>query len=162
MDADSSTPIEHLEAFLPYLESGIDVVVGSRTAHGSLIQASQPLLRRAAGLIFRTLVRFLFALPVTDTQNGFKAFSQTAVEQIFPRLVTERWVFDIEALAIAKRRGLVILEVPIKWANHQHSRMTFLQGVRMGADLFRIVRLVRSMPLQFRQTAERDHDHSSS
>jgi dolichyl-phosphate beta-glucosyltransferase len=160
MDADGSTPIEHVGTFLPYLEAGIDVVVGSRTAHGSNIQTPQPPFRRMAGRIFRTLVRFVFALPVTDTQNGFKAFSRTAVQEIFPSVTTERWVFDVEALAIAKRRGLIILEIPVKWANRQHSRVTFLQGALIGIDLLRVVWRVRSIPPRLARAANGERDRS--
>lgn len=140
MDADSSTSIEQFERLRPFLQAGIPVVVGSRTAHGALIARPQPPLRRLAGWIFRTTVRVAFALPVTDTQNGFKAFSAHAAEQIFSRVSTQRWAFDIEVLAIAKQLSFVILEVPIEWLNDQQSRMTAADALRMGFDLFKVAR----------------------
>lgn len=138
MDADNSTSIEQFDKLLGFLDAGIPVVVGSRTAHGASIQISQPLLRRLAGWFFRTTVRISFALPVTDTQNGFKAFSAKAADEIFSRVATERWAFDVETLVLAKHLNLVILEVPVEWRNDGESHMTVWQALVMGADLIKI------------------------
>jgi len=138
MDADNSTSVEQFDKLLAFLDAGIPVVVGSRTARGASIRIPQPLPRRLAGWIFRTTVRVGFALPVTDTQNGFKAFSAKAADEIFSRVATKRWAFDVETLVLAKHLDLVILEVPVDWRNDRESHMTVWQALVMGVDLVKI------------------------
>ena len=42
LDADGSTSITHVEKFLPELEKGTDVIVGSRKIEGAFVQVHQP------------------------------------------------------------------------------------------------------------------------
>jgi len=46
-------------------------------------RAKSPLLRRAAGGVFRMLVRRLVTAPVTDTQCGLKFFRREAARRVF-------------------------------------------------------------------------------
>jgi dolichyl-phosphate beta-glucosyltransferase len=61
---------------------------------------------------------------IKDTQAGFKAFRAEAAEKIFPLMTIDRWGFDVELLAIALRRGYKIAELPIRWVNCPHSKVT--------------------------------------
>jgi dolichyl-phosphate beta-glucosyltransferase len=58
------------------------------------------------------------ALPgIWDTQCGFKAFSDSLVERIFPIFKIDGWGFDIEALALARYLNSRIGIVPARWSN---------------------------------------------
>lgn len=116
-DADNSTGIEQFDRLLPYLEKGFDVVLGSRALEESQIKVSQPTYRVLMGKLGNKVIRLLAAPGIKDSQCGFKAFSRTAREKIFPRLKTKGWGFDIEVLALARSYGFRIKEVGIEWVN---------------------------------------------
>lgn len=138
MDADGSTDIRHWPAMQDALESGADVVVGSRHVDGSNIEVHQSPHRVLLGRVFRGLVRAASGLPIRDTQNGFKAFTADAAERVFRRQRLFGWAFDVEVLSIARKLGYGMVEVPIKWIDDNRSRMTFSAMPRMLADLFKI------------------------
>jgi glycosyltransferase involved in cell wall biosynthesis len=131
MDADGSTAVDHITSFLPYFEQGYDIVVGSRRISGANIAKHQPWFRDFLGGVFRLIVHTLVPVHVTDTQCGFKAFTAEAAQQVFPKQTIERWAFDVEILAIARRLKLKILEAPVTWVNDGASTVRFSGMVRM-------------------------------
>lgn len=135
MDADNSTDISHLDEALEAIRHGADIVVGSRRVAGAAMMMDQPVARRIAGAGFRLLVRFLFKLPVKDTQNGFKAFSANAAQVTFAPLKTRGWAFDVEILDHANRLGFDIREMPVAWFNDERSRLKLYHSIGMGLDV---------------------------
>jgi glycosyltransferase involved in cell wall biosynthesis len=131
MDADGSTAVDHITSFLPYFEQGYDIVVGSRRISGANITKHQPWFRDFLGGVFRLIVHTLVPVHVTDTQCGFKAFTAEAAQQVFPKQTIERWAFDVEILAIARRLKLKIQEAPVTWVNDGASTVRFSGMVRM-------------------------------
>jgi dolichyl-phosphate beta-glucosyltransferase len=124
-DADLSTPIEEVSGFLPYFEDGYDVVIGSREAPGAQ-RFDEPATRHVMGRIFTRTVQIVTGQRFEDTQCGFKAFTREAAQRIFSRVqlyganspVIKRsrvTGFDVELLFIARKLGLRIREVPVRW-----------------------------------------------
>jgi len=136
-DADLSTPIEELERLLQQMERGYDVVIGSRALPGAQIQVHQPIYREALGRLFNLLVRWLVVPGLHDTQCGFKLFSEEAA-RVFEVTRLDGFCFDVEALFVARKRGLRIAELPVTWRNDAASRVTTLRGALAFADLLRI------------------------
>jgi len=83
-DADLSSPIEEADKLFAALEAGADVAIGSRWLRAELQTERQPLHRQLFGRIFNLLLRMILGLRYKDTQCGFKAFTQRAVQLIFP------------------------------------------------------------------------------
>lgn len=138
-DADLSTPIEELKPLLEKLESGYDVVIGSRGMASSRLEIRQPRHRETMGRLFNLAVRTLVLPGLHDTQCGFKGFRREATGDIFRRQRLDRFAFDVEVLHIARRRGYRILEVPIRWMDSPRSKVHVLKDSgRMLLDLFRI------------------------
>ncbi len=131
MDADNSTKINEITKFLPFFEQGFDIVVGSRRIQGSKIAVHQPWIRDFLGGVFRFIVHTLVPVRVTDTQCGFKAFTEKAAMVIFPKQTIYRWAFDVEILALARRAKFKIQEVPITWINDEQSHVKFSGMVKM-------------------------------
>ena len=52
---------------------------------------------------------------IWDTQCGFKAFTAEAAERIFGAARIDRWGFDIEALALARRYGYKTAVIAADW-----------------------------------------------
>ncbi len=124
MDADNSTTIDHFEKFLPILIQGFDIVIGSRDVRGATIAVHQSWIKERLGALGNLWIQ-LWAVPgIWDTQAGFKVFSGQAASDIFPLLTIDRWGFDVEALAVARRLGYKISEQPIHWVNDPNSKVS--------------------------------------
>jgi glycosyltransferase involved in cell wall biosynthesis len=138
-DADLSSPITEADRLLEPLQSGYDVVFGSRALKPEWIFPRQPWLRQTAGKAFNLFVRGLTGLPFHDTQCGFKAFRRAAAQAIFPLQTIPGFGFDVEILYIARKLGYRVLEVPVHWANDARTKVRpFRDGSRMFGDLLRI------------------------
>jgi hypothetical protein len=83
-------------------------------------------------------MRLATGLPFQDTQCGFKLFERAAAIRIFSLQELDGFSFDVEDLIIAKQCGFRAIEVPVRWADVQGTKVNLLQGVRSFADLLRI------------------------
>lgn len=132
-DMDQATPISEIEKFLPVFKNGYDVVIGSRNG-----REGAPLFRKLMAAGFALLRNLILGLPFSDTQCGFKAFTNETVQQIFPNLnihgpgkeirgaaVTAG--FDTEVLFLAKKGGFKIAEVPVNWHYQKTGRIRILK-----------------------------------
>jgi dolichyl-phosphate beta-glucosyltransferase len=134
-DADNSTDISQVADLLKFIDEGYDVIISSRKAPGATILNPQPWYRVILGNIFQGIVGLIVPVGVKDTQNGFKLFSKEATEKIFPHQAVFYWAFDVEVLALARRFGFKIKEVPIVWHNDDRSTMSLKGMVRMLAEV---------------------------
>lgn len=122
-DADNSTSIDQFHKMLPYFNEGYDVVIGSRDIKGAKLIPPQPFYRRFLGDIGNLIIQVLLLPGIKDTQAGFKCFSEKATEDVFSKARINRWGFDVEILAIAKKLGYKIKEIPIVWVNNPFSHV---------------------------------------
>jgi dolichyl-phosphate beta-glucosyltransferase len=122
LDADGSTSITHLDAFLPEFDKGYDVVIGSRRIKGAQIQVHQPKYREIMGDMGNWVIRIVLGLwSYWDTQCGFKMLTGKAAEEIAGRMVVDRFGFDFELIAVANKIGFKIKQMPVVWKNNQDS-----------------------------------------
>lgn len=138
-DADLSSPIEEADKLFVALAEGNDVAMGSRWLRTELQTQRQPLHRQLYGRIFNLALRIMLGLHFRDTQCGFKAFTRRATQLIFPLQHIERWGFDPEILFLARKFGLKVKEVPVKWAHREGTRINPLRdGIRMFFEVLKI------------------------
>lgn len=138
-DADLSSPIEEAPKLLRALDQGADIAIGSRWLRAETQTQRQPLYRQLFGRIFNLLLRLTLGLRFKDTQCGFKAFKQPAVQAIFPLQKIERWGFDPEILFLAQKFGFRIEEVPVAWGHSGGTRIhPLIDGSRMFLEMLRI------------------------
>ena len=138
-DADLSSPIEEIEKLLAALATGNDVAIGSRALDRSLISVHQSRLRELAGIIFNGFVRAFTGLPFYDTQCGFKIFRREPARIVFEQQRIEGFGFDPEVLFLAKRHGLRIAEVPVRWAHDPATKVHVIRdSLLMFGDLIYI------------------------
>lgn len=138
-DADCSTPIEELERLRAAIDSGADVAIGSRAMKDSDVRVRQGIIRQTMGKAFNLLVRFATGLRLNDTQCGFKLFRRDTCTPVFRAQRLDGFAFDVELLFLARRRLLVISEVPVAWVNSPDSRVHMVRdSARMFRDLLRI------------------------
>jgi dolichyl-phosphate beta-glucosyltransferase len=137
-DIDLSTPMEEFDKFLPHLQ-GYDVIIGSRRIAGAHVSQHQSHLREALGKGFTCLSNLTLKLKASDFTCGFKCFSRSAAEKIFPKMTIDRWGFDSEILYIAMKQGLSVKEIPVIWVNDPHTKVKFPHDlIKSFADLIHI------------------------
>ena len=122
-DADGATPIGELKRLEPALAAGADVAIGSRVLADPGVSVSAEPHRVAAGRVFNWLVARLGLRGVADSQCGFKAFGARAAEDLFGRLRTAGFGFDVELLLRARAAGYRIAEVPVNWVDQAGSKV---------------------------------------
>lgn len=137
-DADLSMPIAEIVRFLPPMLTGVDVAIGSREGQAAR-RIGEPAYRHLMGRVFNLAVQWLALPGIDDSQCGFKMFTAHAVAAVFPYVTVDGWAFDVEALAIARARGLRIAEVPIEWHYRDESQVRMMRdGVEMLRELWHI------------------------
>ena len=119
VDGDGQHDPAYLAALVAPIEAGTaDVVIGSRfLAEGGF---RSTLVRRAG---IRYLSWFLFVrcgARVTDTTSGFRAAGRRAIE-LFARYYPSDYP-EPEAIALAKRAGLRLAEVPVRMSERAHGQ----------------------------------------
>jgi glycosyltransferase involved in cell wall biosynthesis len=129
-DADGSYGPEQLERVVAALAEA-PVAIGARLDPESA--GGSPVLRRLASPVFNRAMRLLLGLPYADTQCGLKGFRRDAAEALFSRARVDGFAFDAEALLVAARLGLEVVEVPVVAEDRQGSK------VRLGGDALRMV-----------------------
>ncbi len=137
-DADNSTPIKQVDKLLKYIET-FDVVIGSRYCRGGKLARPQPFHRIIGSRVLNHIIQTLAGLDIKDTQCGFKLFKAKAAEEIFKRQTFDRFSFDIEVLAIAKKLKFWTREVGITWYDDPHSTVNPIKdGLRMIKDSWQV------------------------
>src|SRR3989344_3699384 len=82
-DADNATTIDHLDAFIPYIRQGFDVVIGSIAVSGHKVsKGSEPIWRRIFGKLGNLFIQIMAVPGIHDTQRGFKLVTARAAQQI--------------------------------------------------------------------------------
>ena len=94
---------------LPMLESGADLVIGSKAMKGA--DDARPLVRRFATRVITLLLRITTGFRGTDT-HGLKAFRREALLETTQRCKLDRDVFASEFVIRAHREGKKVVEIP--------------------------------------------------
>ena len=113
MDVDLAVPPDALVEAVAHTVTS-DIVIGSREAAGA-VRVGEPPVRRIAGRLFNSAVRWVASVDYRDTQCGFKAFTAPTAELLFRRQRSNGFGFDAELLHMAKKRGLTVYELPVQW-----------------------------------------------
>lgn len=139
-DADLSTPIEEADKLIAAIvERGYDAAIGSRAVDRNLIEVHQPVIREQAGIFFNRMARWIMGIEFSDTQCGFKAFRKKRTQIVFEQQRIERFGFDPEILFLAKRHGLGVAEVPVRWSHDAATKVNVAaDGIRMFLELLLI------------------------
>lgn len=135
-DADLSAPIEELSRLTDAVRvQEAAVAIGSRAIDRSLVAVHQPAFREFSGRFFNIVMRMVTGLPFRDTQCGFKLFRRDAAQAIFSRQRIEGFGFDVEDLMIARVLGFKAIEVGVRWANVEGTKVSLSSGLRSFSDV---------------------------
>lgn len=128
-DADMSTPLTELKKFVPFMNQGIDVIVGTRKNGKSTVTKHQPLYRELLGKGFTKITQIILGVNVTDFTCGFKAFSYDAKQIVFPQTRIDGWGYDAELLFLAFKAKLSVTEKAVLWANDERTKVNLFKAV---------------------------------
>ena len=124
LDADNAISLDQIENFWPYIKKGYDIALGSIDVKGAKIIDDTRWYRRFLGKLSKYIIRFLTGWEVHDSQRAFKLLSADKAKNIFSKVTIERWGFDIEVLAIAKKLNYSLKELPVTWINPGGSKVS--------------------------------------
>jgi len=113
MDADLAADLEYVPQLINSVIRTNGVAVGSRLVDGAEVKRDAS--RKYASKAYNLIVRCMFKTGIRDHQCGFKCFSKDAAKKIIPRIRDSRWIWDTEFLIRARREGIIVEEMPIKW-----------------------------------------------
>ncbi|KAI0630440.1 Alg5-prov protein [Trametes polyzona] len=143
VDADGASRFEDLELLWKAMDelapTGDEaaVVVGSR-AHLVKTEAvvKRSVIRNILMYGLHTILRIVGVGHIRDTQCGFKLFTRSAAQAIFPAQHLATWIFDVELLLLAKELGMAVAEVSIEWHEVSGSKLhVFADSLQMLRDL---------------------------
>ena len=138
-DVDLSTPFDELVGLAAALGPGVDLAIGSRARAESTIVVHQPLYRELMGKTFNVLARLLTGVPWRDTQCGFKLFRLETTRRLFELQRIDGFAFDLELLVTARRLGLQVAEVPVRWIDDRDTNVGLVtSSASMAVDAVRI------------------------
>lgn len=139
MDADGSHQPEQLPSLLERLDSGADVVVGSRWVPGGSIQnwpKHRELLSRGGNLY----IRLVLGIPVHDATAGFRVYRTSALEKLgLEGVQSQGYCFQVDLTWRAVQAGLRVEEVPITFVERELGTSKMNQAI-VAEALWRVLR----------------------
>lgn len=119
MDADFSHPPKNIPKMIAKIETGYDLVIGSRyVPGGAAIECT--LLRKLLSWGANAFARILLGLQAHDTTAGFRCYRRQVLESIaLDDIFSNGYSFLIELLFKVQRKGWKVGEVPIVFQNRR-------------------------------------------
>jgi dolichyl-phosphate beta-glucosyltransferase len=126
--ADSGTCVPYANALAQIeriREGELDIAMASRRLKETVIVRNRSLLRRVISWFFRQIAVLLVGLPrrFTDTQCGFKIYRGGVARELFAACVTSGFLFELEVLLRALRKGYRVEEFPVEWTCDLDTRL---------------------------------------
>jgi len=112
LDADGTYPPEHILDIVEMLESGTDVVMGSRFM-GTIHEGAMTTLNRFGNIVLSDVASILYRHPCTDLCTGMWGFNAAALKAL--ELDSRHFELEAELFAESLRKGLKVDEVAISY-----------------------------------------------
>lgn len=124
MDADLSHDPEVIPKFLEKIDSGADMVVGSRYIKGGSIPSNWGIHRKIFSIIGNAIVRYGLGFPnIHDWTGGFRAYKKKIAVAVTPQMSKySGYVFQIAFLHKTILLKSIIAEVPINFTDRRFGK----------------------------------------
>ncbi|KAM0041646.1 putative dolichyl-phosphate beta-D-mannosyltransferase [Helianthus debilis subsp. tardiflorus] len=117
MDADLSHHPKYLPHFIKkQVEMGADIVTGTRYVRGGGVHG-WTLMRKLTSRGANVLAHTLLWPGVSDLTGSFRLYKKSVLEDIISSCVSKGYVFQMEMIVRASRKGYHIEEVPITFVD---------------------------------------------
>ncbi|MEE9323370.1 MAG: glycosyltransferase [Candidatus Aenigmarchaeota archaeon] len=122
-----------------------DVVIGSRYVGGS--KAERTFKRLLLSRIYHHfLIKFLFPrLKVRDVQCGFKGIRRDVLVSLNGKIWCNDGLWDLEFLAMARKKGFAIKEIPIEWRESKKTTKNLSSDIPKELLEIMFIRLLSSI-----------------
>ena len=138
-DADLSYAPAQIVGLMEEVETGWDVVVGSRKHTDTLTVVRAGRLREAGGRLVNVMTGIVLLGGYRDTQCGLKAMRSDVARLIFTHCRIDGFAFDVEIFHLVERYRLTLVEAPVEVVNSSRSTVHVIRDAgRLVVDLFRI------------------------
>jgi glycosyltransferase involved in cell wall biosynthesis len=110
LDCDDTYPVEAIPQLVSLIESGADLVNGTRLAKRP---EAMPFSNYLANRVFAWTARLLHGLKTTDVHSGMRAYRKTMIDAV-------QWdpkgpALPVDMIVIPHRRGYRVIDVPINY-----------------------------------------------
>lgn len=117
-DADLSADINMIPSLINTIKNGTDIAIGSRYVKGADVK--REIMRLFYSKIYNLFVKTCFCSDILDHQCGLKIFKKDVLIKLVNKMGYDHtfqrgWTWDTELLLRAKKEGLEIKELPLKW-----------------------------------------------
>jgi glycosyltransferase involved in cell wall biosynthesis len=116
----------HFRALELLTHGNCEFVVGSKAMRGA--NDERPVFRRAATKVINGMLRVALDFRGTDT-HGLKAFARDVVAPIAEQCVVDRDLFASELVIRAGRRGVRVVEIPVRLAEKRPPAINLVKRV---------------------------------
>lgn len=146
-DVDLATPLDELARLVALAAAGPVLVIASRDVVTTVIVEPESGWREFLGKSFNRLVRTTIVPGVYDTQCGAKVAATSLWREILLHSREIGFAWDVEVIAIARRLGIAVWEVGVRWSHDPRSRVRPMRdGTAMVRAVPRIFGNVRRVP----------------
>jgi len=142
-DVGLCVPFENaLRGLEPIRKGQCEIAHGSRKLAQSVLVRRQHPWRRFCSWAFRKVSGLMVKIPrnLSDTQCGFKVYRGDVARELYGACRSHGFMFDIEILLRALRKGYRVIEFPVEWRCDYDSR---LHPTRNGAGAFSELRRIK-------------------
>ncbi|MCK6576972.1 MAG: polyprenol monophosphomannose synthase [Anaerolineae bacterium] len=145
MDADFSHQPSYIPQLIAKLESGYDLVIGSRFVQGGGVDKTWSFFRKLLSWFANGVyVRLLLGIPISDSTAGYRIWRrETLIGMGLERISANGYVFQVEMAYVAQRLGYRLTEIPIYFPDRERgkskmgSHIIFEAAVRVWQLLLR-------------------------
>lgn len=141
--------LEVSPVYIPYFTAkilrGADVVSGRRVYRESLSSLYRAILSRG----YSFLVRKLLAIPLNDTETGYKFFNRRRILPVLGRTKSAGWFWDTEIMAYSYYEKLRILEIPVLFIRRHDKQSTVNALSDTRNYLFNLLRFRKRLQDEF-------------
>ena len=136
MDADLSHPVTAIPVMMRQIQSGSDLVIGSRYVPGGSTATDWPWYRKALSAWANFYVNAILRVGIKDATAGYKAWQADALRSIDIASITSNgYSFQVEMNYRAVNRGLRITEVPILFTERAEGASKMSHKVQLESAL---------------------------
>jgi len=132
-DGDAQYDVRELEALLPLMTDGIDIVNGYK------ISRSDPLHRTIIGKIYCWVVKLAFRIKIRDVDCDFRLMRRSSFEPI--RLASSSGTICIELVKSLQNAGMRFAEAPVHHYHRAYGKSQFFNFKRLFKTLIDLSRL---------------------
>jgi dolichyl-phosphate beta-glucosyltransferase len=158
--ADSGSCVPYADA-LPQIRriraGELDVALASRRHPQTVIHRDRPWKRRFLSRVFHLAAVLVAGLPrgISDPQCGFKLYRGDAARELYSACRTSGFLFDLEIILRARRRGMRMEEFAVRWTCDLDTRL------RPGSDAPLVLRELLQLRRLSGGRSPRSHPDSS-